>query len=152
MGESFYDAKPADWAETEDPAAEAKIDGTLTLGQIQKLLYFVQDRQEWAVRRMSTLIDEMGDAEEAWLAHESTQSVLIKHRLDQEGNKEKTSDKLRHSEMLKERNEEGVPGLKLYMAYRRSEDKVKNADRYCKMLEKRGSLLQTLNGNLKNIT
>lgn len=152
--ETFYDAKPVKsgtkTSDITDPLQE--IDDELTLAQIQKLLYLVQDREEWAVRRMATLYDEKSDAEEAWLAHESVQLILIKDRLDSEDSKEKSSDKLRQAEIFQARDEEGNKGLALYKAWQAAENKLKVADRYCKMLESRRSALQTLNGNLKNVT
>lgn len=151
MGESFRDAKPANAMHR--PRGELSDD--LTLGEIQELLFDVQSRQEEKVIEHGQILEDFLEAEDEWKAHEARVLILIRDRLaaqkPDDKNKEKSSADLREAEILTSLNEEGITGRTLRRKWRLMEERLKQADRYCKTLESRGRFLQSLAANIRDI-
>jgi hypothetical protein len=159
VSESFYNAKPIKGKPLGAGPIDSdniEIDDSLNMYEIQKLLFDVQSKMEDTVRQRGALLNELLEAEDAWKAHESRVIILVRDRIMSQDptdkNKEKTSTDLRSAEVLQERNEEGVMGKTLHRAYRGAEVRVEQYDSYIRVLEKRGSLLQTLASNLRGAT
>lgn len=150
--ESWRDARPV--RKTKD-LEDMEVTDELTMYQVQRLLYDVQDKMEDSTRRLAGLIDEYVDAETNWKAHQARVLLHIKDRIASQPadakSKEKSSSDLREAEVMNTLDEEGTSGRTLYRRYRLLEEQVRIADRSCRTLEKRGSLLQTLAANLRDV-
>lgn len=154
MSDGRESAKPAS---QRDPSMLGEVDPeadeheNLNMQQVEYLLYQVQKEQESAVRGLAKLIREKVDAEADWKQHQSRQMILIRDRISR-GSGEKSSQDLREAEILQSLDEEGTKGITLWRRYNLLEERVKQGDRYCRTLEKRGSILQTLAANLRDVT
>jgi hypothetical protein len=159
MSESFWDAKPARRQKaSESPSVHSEgVSDDISLVEVQRLLFDVQSRQEEAVLKHASLIDDYIDAEEAWKSHQSRILLGIRDRIARQDpndkNREKSSQDLREAEVMAARDETGEnKGSELYRAYRLMEERVRSADRYCKTLADRGRFLQSLAANLREIS
>lgn len=164
MGDSFWDAKPVAKSKGANtsrslpgaPSGDQSISDDLSLYEVQRLLFDVQSRQEEAVLNHGALIDEYIEAEANWKAHESRILIGIRDRLARQDpndkNKEKSSQDLREAEVMNSVDETGEhTGRELYRRYRLYEERVKQADRFCKTLDARGRFLQSLAANLREV-